>query len=179
MLYSRTLLFIHSKCTSLHLPTPNSQSISLPAPLATTSRLFMSVSLKTRILMVSDTPHPRAALCLLNHNQLQFAHVVVRWRRVSLRCPWSGGGGLLRVCQLSCLMPWGQWAGATSVTHVSVLVPAALSLHAHARWARQWLSLSNASCMALSHDSLLSGTPVYVGRRHKDGSALVEDIPPT
>ena len=29
VLYSRTLLFIHSKCNSLHLPTPNSQSIHL------------------------------------------------------------------------------------------------------------------------------------------------------
>ena len=26
----RTLLFTHSKCNSLHLPTPNSQSIALP-----------------------------------------------------------------------------------------------------------------------------------------------------
>ena len=30
VLYSRTLLFIHSKCNRLHLPTPNSQSIPLP-----------------------------------------------------------------------------------------------------------------------------------------------------
>ena len=29
----RTLLFIHSKCNSLHLPTPNLQSIPLPSPL--------------------------------------------------------------------------------------------------------------------------------------------------
>ena len=28
-----TLLIIHSKCNSLHLPTPNSQSIPLPLPL--------------------------------------------------------------------------------------------------------------------------------------------------
>ena len=33
MLYGRTLLFIHSKCNSLHLPTPNSQFIPLPPPL--------------------------------------------------------------------------------------------------------------------------------------------------
>ena len=32
VLYVKILLFIHSKCTSLRLPTPNSQSISLPAP---------------------------------------------------------------------------------------------------------------------------------------------------
>ena len=32
VLYFKILLFIHSKCTSLRLPTPNSQSISLPAP---------------------------------------------------------------------------------------------------------------------------------------------------
>ena len=29
----RTLLFIHSKCNSLHLPTPNSQFIPFPPPL--------------------------------------------------------------------------------------------------------------------------------------------------
>ena len=47
MLYSRTLLFIHPIYTSLHLLTPNSQSIPLlsPSPLATTSLFFMSVSL--------------------------------------------------------------------------------------------------------------------------------------
>ena len=33
VLYSRTLLFIHSKCNSLHLLTPNSQSVPLPPPL--------------------------------------------------------------------------------------------------------------------------------------------------
>ena len=46
-LYSRTLLFIHSKCNSLHLPTPNSQSIPLPPPppLATTSLFSVSVNL--------------------------------------------------------------------------------------------------------------------------------------
>ena len=32
MLYSRTSLLIHSKCISLHLLTPNSQSIPLPPP---------------------------------------------------------------------------------------------------------------------------------------------------
>ena len=32
LLYSRTLLFIHSKCNSLHLPTPNTQSIPLRQP---------------------------------------------------------------------------------------------------------------------------------------------------
>ena len=31
MLYNRTLLFIHSICNSLHLPTPKSQSILLPS----------------------------------------------------------------------------------------------------------------------------------------------------
>ena len=30
VLYSRTSVFIHSKCNSLHLLTPNSQSIPLP-----------------------------------------------------------------------------------------------------------------------------------------------------
>ena len=30
VLHSRTLPFIHSKCNSLHLPTPNSHSITLP-----------------------------------------------------------------------------------------------------------------------------------------------------
>ena len=30
---TETCFLIHSKCNSLHLPTPNSQSISLPAPL--------------------------------------------------------------------------------------------------------------------------------------------------
>ena len=46
VLYSR-MLFIHSKCNSLHLITPNSQSISLPPPssLATISLFSMSVSL--------------------------------------------------------------------------------------------------------------------------------------
>ena len=33
MLYGRTLLFIHSKCNSLHLLTPSSQFILLPLPL--------------------------------------------------------------------------------------------------------------------------------------------------
>ena len=44
---SRTLLFIHSMCNSLHLLTPNSQSIPPPhpSPLATTSLFSMSVSL--------------------------------------------------------------------------------------------------------------------------------------
>ena len=32
VLYSRISLFIHSKCNSLHLLTPNSQSIPLPPP---------------------------------------------------------------------------------------------------------------------------------------------------
>ena len=32
-LYSRTLLFIHYKCNSLHLPTTKSQSIPLPPTL--------------------------------------------------------------------------------------------------------------------------------------------------
>ena len=44
---NRTLLFIHSKCTSLHLPTPNSQFILLPptlSPLANTSLFSMSVN---------------------------------------------------------------------------------------------------------------------------------------
>ena len=43
VLYSRPSLPIHSKCNSLHLLTPNSQSIPfpLPSPLATTS-LFLS-----------------------------------------------------------------------------------------------------------------------------------------
>ena len=42
VLYSRTSLLIHSRCNSLHLPTPNSLSIPLlpPSPLATTS-LFL------------------------------------------------------------------------------------------------------------------------------------------
>jgi len=41
-------LFIRSKCNSLHLPTPHSQSISLwpePSPLATASLLCMPASL--------------------------------------------------------------------------------------------------------------------------------------
>ena len=38
VLYGRTLLLIHPKCSSLHLLTPNSQSFLLhPHPLATTS----------------------------------------------------------------------------------------------------------------------------------------------
>ena len=47
VLYSRTSLPIHSKCNSLHLPTPNSPSIPLPlhSPLATTSLFSKSVSL--------------------------------------------------------------------------------------------------------------------------------------
>ena len=47
MLYNRTSLIIHSKCNSLHLPTPNSHSIPLPScsPLATTSLFSMSGSL--------------------------------------------------------------------------------------------------------------------------------------
>ena len=41
VLYSRTLLFIHSIYNSLHLLTPNSQSIPFnPSPLATTSLFF-------------------------------------------------------------------------------------------------------------------------------------------
>ena len=43
MLYSRTPLLIHSKWHSLHLPTPNSQSVPLPLPSATTSLLSLSV----------------------------------------------------------------------------------------------------------------------------------------
>ena len=45
--YSRSSWLIPSKCNSLHLLTPNSLSILLPptAPLATTSLLFMPVSL--------------------------------------------------------------------------------------------------------------------------------------
>ena len=47
VLYSRALLFIHALHNSLHLLTPNSQSIPLPPPssLATTSLFSMSVSL--------------------------------------------------------------------------------------------------------------------------------------
>ena len=47
LLYSRTLLFIHSKCDGLHLLTPHSQSVPLPtpSPLATASLFSMSVSL--------------------------------------------------------------------------------------------------------------------------------------
>ena len=46
VLYSKTSLLIHSKYNSLHLLTPNSQSIPLPLPfpLETTSLFFMSVS---------------------------------------------------------------------------------------------------------------------------------------
>ena len=33
MLYIKTLLFIHYKCNSLHLPTLNTQSIPLSSPL--------------------------------------------------------------------------------------------------------------------------------------------------
>ena len=45
-LYSRTSLLIHSKCHSLHLVTPNSQSIPLlPSLLATTSLFSTSMSL--------------------------------------------------------------------------------------------------------------------------------------
>ena len=47
VLYSRTLLFIQSRYNSLHLLTPNFQSIhpQLPFPLATTSLFSMSVGL--------------------------------------------------------------------------------------------------------------------------------------
>ena len=48
MQYSRTSLLIHSKCNSVHLLTPNSQSLPLlpaPSPLATTGLFSMSVSL--------------------------------------------------------------------------------------------------------------------------------------
>lgn len=45
MLYSRTLLSIHSLYHSWHLLTPNSQSIPSPVPSATTSLSSMSVSL--------------------------------------------------------------------------------------------------------------------------------------
>ena len=43
VLYSRTSLLIHSKCNSLHLPTPNSLFIPLPLPylpLATNQKLI-------------------------------------------------------------------------------------------------------------------------------------------
>ena len=44
--YNRTSWLIHSKCNSLHLPTPNALSIPFPplSPLATTSLFSMSVS---------------------------------------------------------------------------------------------------------------------------------------
>ena len=48
VLYSRTLLLIHSICNSLHLLIPNSKSIppvSPSSPLATTSLFSMSVNL--------------------------------------------------------------------------------------------------------------------------------------
>ena len=47
VLYSRTSLFIHSKCNSLHLLTSNSRSIPFPLPPhpATTSLFSMSMSL--------------------------------------------------------------------------------------------------------------------------------------
>ena len=46
VLQSSTSLLIHSKCKSLHLLTPNSQSISpIPQPLAITSLFSMSTSL--------------------------------------------------------------------------------------------------------------------------------------
>ena len=54
VLYNRTLLLIHSKCNSLHLLTPNSQSIPLPPRLSLMSILMFknldsesSVPLKT------------------------------------------------------------------------------------------------------------------------------------
>ena len=47
VLYSRTSFLIHSKCNSLHLPTPNSPSTPLPplSHLATTSLFSTSLSL--------------------------------------------------------------------------------------------------------------------------------------
>ena len=46
VLYSNTLLFIHSKFNGLHLPSPNCQYIPPPHPaLATTSLISVSVSL--------------------------------------------------------------------------------------------------------------------------------------
>ena len=47
VLYNGTSSIIHSKCNSLHLLTPNSQSMPLPSlfsPLATMTLFFMSVS---------------------------------------------------------------------------------------------------------------------------------------
>ena len=48
MSYSRTLLFIHSKCNGLNLLTPDSQSIPLPphSPLAAPSLISMRHSFK-------------------------------------------------------------------------------------------------------------------------------------
>ena len=45
VLYSSTPLLIHSKCNSLHIPTPNSPSsaLHLPSPLATTSLFSLSM----------------------------------------------------------------------------------------------------------------------------------------
>ena len=58
-LYSRTL-FIHSKCNSLYLLTPNSQSIpSTPSPLATPSLFSMSLSLFCFIKVHNTFCHPQ------------------------------------------------------------------------------------------------------------------------
>ena len=62
MLYSKSLLFIYSKCNSLHLLTPNTQSLPLPppTPLSTTSLIIYPY--KTIIQKDPCTPMFTAAL---------------------------------------------------------------------------------------------------------------------
>ena len=59
VLYIRTLLFIHSKCNILHIPTPNSQSIPIPSPLPLgkhKSVLYVCVSISV-ICAIFQIPH--------------------------------------------------------------------------------------------------------------------------
>ena len=64
VIYNRTLLLIHSKCSGLHLPAPNSQSIPLPphSPLPTTNLFSLSMNLFL-FVQFSSVTHSFPTLC--------------------------------------------------------------------------------------------------------------------
>ena len=74
VLYSRFSLLIYSKSSSLHLPTPNSLSIQLPAHLSLGSHksallavLMLDILFKCLVSLVFNSEEFRIKLIIVNH----------------------------------------------------------------------------------------------------------------
>ena len=83
VLQSRTLLFIHSKWNSLHLLTPNSQSIPLPPPLVIYDGTWW------KIMWDKECIYIYVCVCisvLQQSDPVKYVHVIVIYMTVSLCC---------------------------------------------------------------------------------------------